>query len=134
MVLHMQHLNHLRLAFLWPSSRPFSQSFALPPKRLKWSYQIIRITSGWFPSTCTERKKEKKKLMLESNMNKSFPHSTSKEYSYNILSFLARPSLYESTTIKNVYYSEKNRCNDIRDIAVVNARYCNKIWSNKFVK
>ena len=34
---------------------------------------------------------------------------------------------------KNVYYNKKNHCNNIEVIAIVYAKYCNKIWGNKFV-
>ena len=35
---------------------------------------------------------------------------------------------------KNVCYNEKNDCNNIRVIAIVDTRCCNKIWGNSFVQ
>ena len=34
---------------------------------------------------------------------------------------------------KNIYYNQKNRCNNITLIAIVYVKCCNKIWGNKFV-
>ena len=34
---------------------------------------------------------------------------------------------------KFIYYNEKNHCNNIRVIAIVYAKCCNKIWGNRFV-
>ena len=42
-------------------------------------------------------------------------------------------SIVHYNTTKNVYYNKKNRLNNIEVIAIVNAKCCNKIWSNKFV-
>ena len=38
------------------------------------------------------------------------------------------------TQKKKVYCNEKNCCNNIRVIAIVDMRCCNKIWGNKFVQ
>ena len=35
---------------------------------------------------------------------------------------------------KNVYYNEKNDCNNIKFIAIIDARCFNKIWGNRFVQ
>ena len=40
---------------------------------------------------------------------------------------------FHNTTTKKVYYNEKNHCNNIRVIAIVYTKCCNKIWGNKFV-
>ena len=38
------------------------------------------------------------------------------------------------TPKKKVYCNKKNRCNNIRVIAIVDTRCCNKIWGNNFVQ
>ena len=35
---------------------------------------------------------------------------------------------------KNVYYNEKNHCNNIKVIAIIDVRCFNKIWGNRFVQ